>query len=871
MVSLLCFGCLFVIKKAENACSTGRIRLLTNCWSRVHGSMDDQILIHLQNLATVLEREKDPYRMMDQAVAKLMDFFGADGGWLLYPCDLDSPSCHIKFASTREGFRDTFSDHYRLPFKGELATCLGELFESEKPLVRVAADDQFLFEEVLGSCGVKSQLAMVVRMNKVRPWVIGLHQCSSARVWSPSEVDFFHYAVDRIRDGFNAKFYLRENDKSQGKLKNKKGGFVWSEKRFRSFFNISNISLCLGDFSTLGSFFDKLRKSGVTELNGALKDHFADLKKMLSIFRDFEMNRATLDLFEASDKQQLSFTIHKCFTRETLFELVKILEALYAGEGHITVEVPFKTLKGKFIDTILSVDVLSGMEPDEILVSITDISVQKESERKLMASIEQYRQLLETAHDAIFLIDTESGKILDANQKAAELLGRPVVEIIGQHRTVLHAPEDWRHYREIFETQFEHEVSVSHCETAVLNADGYKVPVEISASRSAIYGRSVILGIFHDIGGRLKNAERQNLLVTAIEKIDESVVITDPLGNIEYVNSAFENLSGYSSDEALGGKPNLLRSGVHEDGHYLHLWQTISNGDVWRGQFVNRKKDGTLYQEDVTITPVLDSKGRVQHYVAVKRDITKQVATEEQQRQSQKMQAIGTLSGGIAHDFNNILTPIMGFAEMSILLVDGNEALRANLLEIVNAADRAGKLIDQILSFSKQTEKKTASLGARAIVEEVLVFLRASLPACIEIVQEMDSDAKVRVDPTQLHQVIMNLCTNAYQALCDEGGVIKVSLRSVTLGKRQGVEIGKLSHRKYIRLRVEDNGRGIPKEYVNRIFDPYFTTRDINEGHGFGLSVVYGIVNEYGGAVIVNSEPGQGSCFDVYLPEVDSS
>ncbi len=832
--------------------------------------MNDHVLTYLQDLARVLDIEKDPYKMMEQAVAKLKQIFTADSGWLLYPCDLQSSTCHVKYALTSPGIYHTFADHEDLSMQGVFCKSLEEMFLSDAPITTIADGKTGLFYEKKGQCSIKSQLAMVVRMKNVRPWVIGLHQCSSARIWTPHDVDLFQYAVKRISDAFDSKFLDQQSGNVRKPRSKKDSESVWSERRFRSLFHISSISFCLGDFSAMEKSFERLRNAGVTDLDKTFNIHFSNLKKVLDILRYFEINRATLDLFQATDKHELTFAFHRCFTNRTLVALIAILEALYVKKKHIAIEVPFKTLKGKKIDTILCVDVLAGEDSKKVLVSITDISEQKDSERKLLTSIEKYRQLLETANDAIFIIDAESGIILEANQKAGELLGRVVVELVGQNKSELHTPEDWHQYKDIFETQFKHDRTIEQRQTFVLHADGSKVPVEISASKTSMNGQEIILGIFHDISGRLEHIKRQNLLATAIEKIDESLIITDPLGHIEYVNSAFEEVSGFTSDEVLGQKPNLMKSGVQEEAHYQMMWQTISNGDVWRGQLVNKKKDGGMYMEDVTITPVQDSFSKVQHYVAVKRDITKQVAIENHLRQSQKMQAIGTLAGGIAHDFNNILTPIMGFAEMSLLRAADDEVLQTNLEEVVKAADRAGKLIDQILSFSKQTEKKSASLKAKTVIEEVFNFLRASLPSSVTIYQDIESEAKIRVDPTQLHQVVMNLCTNAYQAIGAEDGMIRISLQSVTLGKREGVEMGHLNFGNYVLLRVEDNGRGIPKEFIDRVFDPYFTTRDVNEGHGLGLSVVHGIINEYGGAVLVNSEPGKGSCFDVYLPEIEA-
>ncbi len=256
------------------------------------------------------------------------------------------------------------------------------------------------------------------------------------------------------------------------------------------------------------------------------------------------------------------------------------------------------------------------------------------------------------------------------------------------------------------------------------------------------------------------------------------------------------------------------------------------------------------------------------NYVAVKRDITQRLILENQIRQSQKMQAIGTLAGGVAHDFNNILTAILGYAELSQARCDNGSLIYKNLEEIIRASDRAAHLVDQILKFSRQSEKNVATLKISLIIKEVLKLLRASLPANIELTSDISNTIYVKADPTQIHQILMNLCTNAYQSLEGKRGVINIRLKSVTLNPSQGVKIGSLPHGQYACIQVTDNGIGIPESLHQRIFEPYFTTKKINEGTGLGLSVVHGIVNDHGGAVALQSTPGKGSCFSVYLPEV---
>jgi len=405
-------------------------------------------------------------------------------------------------------------------------------------------------------------------------------------------------------------------------------------------------------------------------------------------------------------------------------------------------------------------------------------------------------------------------------------------------------------------------------ETELLKVTGGVVAVILHVDVLPAPDSHMVLISVTDISERKKAEEKRRLLSTAVEQSDESVLITDPQGIIEYINPAFERVTGYSKKEILGKKPNILKSGQMPEYQYRLLWQEITQGRVWRGKLLNKKKDGSSFTEDVIITPVKNRSNEITHFVAVKRDITRQDQLENLVRQSQKMQAIGTLAGGIAHDFNNILTAILGFAELSLILCKDDDVLKSNLSEIITASERAGNLINQILTFSRQTEKSVSLLRIDPIVKEVLKLLRASLPTNVAITADIRSKALVRADPTQIHQVVMNLCTNAFQAIGDHNGWIRVTLDDTRLGTYEGVNLGNLPAGPYVTLKVEDNGRGIAKEQMNRIFEPYFTTRDKNEGTGLGLSVVHGIINDHAGAIDVYSSPGKGSCFTVYLPRI---
>ncbi|MBM9510757.1 PAS domain-containing hybrid sensor histidine kinase/response regulator [Desulfogranum marinum] len=638
---------------------------------------------------------------------------------------------------------------------------------------------------------------------------------------------------------------------------------------FQIFFQSGQIARWLIDFEALHLECENLRRLELSDLDAYLSAERQLQEKGVALLQSLAVNTSMLALFAVKSETDFKLRMPSLFSTDKTDILRKVTSLLLHEKKNACFEAQLSQQdKGRLYFTVY-MDFLPEEGKHVAMLSFVDITEERYLISQLQESMEKYRMLITAANDAIILIDCAMNKILEVNPQAVILFSRQPESMVGSDHALLYPKEERATYRRYYQQQLQSEDNAASLDTAISGGDGELVPVQIHLASAEIGERRVALVTFHDLRNRLKLEERRRLLATAVEQAAESIMITDLSGTIEYVNPAFEEVSGYDITEVVGRSPKMLRSSETSRMETNLMWQEISKGQVWRGTFTNRRKDGSLYKEEATITPVKDGQGAIRHYVAVKRDITRQLTLENQVRQSQKMQAIGTLAGGVAHDFNNILTAILGYAELSQALSQENTVLHDNLGEVIRGAERAGKLINQILQFSRQSEKSVSTLQIDLIVNEVLKLLRASLPANIEIIANLAKGAMVKADPTQMHQVVLNLCTNAFQVLEETGGEIKVGLEEVVLTPRQGLEIGNLSPGAYVCITVEDNGKGIPKEYISRIFEPYFTTKPQNEGTGLGLSVVHGIVNDHRGAVKVESTVGKGTKFSLYIPAAD--
>jgi PAS domain S-box-containing protein len=386
-----------------------------------------------------------------------------------------------------------------------------------------------------------------------------------------------------------------------------------------------------------------------------------------------------------------------------------------------------------------------------------------------------------------------------------------------------------------------------------------------------------LIGYFRNVTNRMKSElalrESEERFRRALENIPDVVVIYGSDLKIRYTNAATSRITGRPVSDFIGKREEEIWPPEVYETYLPTLKQALSTKVVQSLETQLAFPDGTVSYLIITCVPLLDEKGNVREILGITHDLTEHKNIEAQRqktealnRQAQKMESIGNLAGGIAHDFNNILSSIIGFTELAMDGVKKDSELDDNLLEVYNAAKRATALVKQILVFSRQTDEEIKPVQIGPIVKEVLQFIRASIPTSIEIKQNIENNSVVKANATQVHQIFMNLCTNAAHAMDENGGTLEIALKDVVVEKSQAYSSHDLKAGTYLEATVTDTGHGIAPEIIGTIFEPYFTTKELGEGTGMGLAMVHGIVEGYGGKIGVESLLGKGTTFSIYLP-----
>lgn len=493
--------------------------------------------------------------------------------------------------------------------------------------------------------------------------------------------------------------------------------------------------------------------------------------------------------------------------------------------------------------------------------------VAKRSEEQRLRTVEeQLAGLLDLAPMGVFLLGV-GNTVIYANREATLMVADN-----GENKVVGRCFIDFLHpdSRRVVEESLGEPATgraMSVDAVRIRRTSGTIRDVVITATPYTLGRHPQYIVIVRDVTEERRSAARQRRLTAAVDQVKEAVLIADSQGSIDYVNAALGEMTGYTREECAGQPVRMLWA-REQDAHFdQKIEDVVDLGEVWRGRIVNQRKDGSLFVAAATVSPVRDAKGMVTHFVLVQRDITHDVEIESRMRQAQKMEAIGTLAGGIAHDFNNILGGIIGFTDMALLQSMPDTEIHNNLLHIRQGGKRAADLVQQILTFSRQSAVEKAPVTVAPLIKESLRLMRATLPTTIDITQELlATDLMVMAAPVQIQQIVMNLCANAFYSMREKGGHL-----TIRLAQRRGEAAGKEEGNggDWIVLHVEDTGKGMDSEILQRIFTPFFTTKEPGEGTGMGLSVVHGIVQELGGQISVQSQPGQGTVFTVLLPVVE--
>jgi PAS domain S-box-containing protein len=544
-----------------------------------------------------------------------------------------------------------------------------------------------------------------------------------------------------------------------------------------------------------------------------------------------------------------------------------------------------------------------------VLAFLPDVTQLRQTEAALLKSEIRFQMIAENTGDLILLseglkktifVNSALTKLLGLQQNG--LQGRPITEIFHpKYRSALS-----RLWNRIQAGQ-----NVAPQETILIKQDGSHLPTEISCFAIAQENSPPYLGaILRDISVRkaaeyeleqYRNSlekivgERTSELTQANAKLQQTIInqelaeerLSQEKNTLEAVFSAMsDGLSVHDRDFKILFQNRVLTKRYGDcAGQLCHaayhgretpckncgLQSCIKDGAPHWFEMNETTDQGNLFFE-IGMSPVRDGKGAIIAAVEVIRDITDQKRLADQLLQAQKMEAIGTLAGGIAHDFNNILTAILGYAELSKFDIDPASDLSSNLTEIISASRRAGDLIRQILTFSRKAEFKKQPLQIQSVVKEALKLLRGTIPSTIDIRPEIAGDCgAILADVTQIHQVIMNLCTNAYHAMQQHGGILIVRAQNTVINGDTSEPPAGLAPGNYVRLAVSDTGHGMDEATLDRVFDPYFTTKKQGEGTGLGLATVHGIVKNHGGVISVKSTVNEGTTFDIYFPQVEAA
>jgi PAS domain S-box-containing protein len=492
---------------------------------------------------------------------------------------------------------------------------------------------------------------------------------------------------------------------------------------------------------------------------------------------------------------------------------------------------------------------------------------QKRAEEAIQQSEHKYRHLFESLSEAAFLIDAKSRRILDVNLCGEKLLGRTRTEILGMSEANLFPPNESADYCAKLVSPGAR-ANGELDEAQVQSKDGTRIPVRVSLAPIELYGRDLILALMADITERKSAEERLLEQADIINRAQDAIVIRNFADyRVTFWNVGAERLYGWTASEAIGRSIVDLVAADPQD--VETFTKVIGATGEFSGEVKQRTKDGKEIIIDGRATLISNPDGTPRSVLLINTDITEQKKLETQLLRAQRLESIGTLASGVAHDLNNILTPILMCAQtLRDDLADEDRQSAISLIE--ESAQRGASVVKQVLTFARGVEGERVLIKPNHLIEELVDIAGKTFPKSIEISCRYPENLwSIEGDPTQLHQVLLNLCVNARDAMPDGGSLI-LAAENFTVDEHYAAMVPDLEAGPYVILSVTDSGSGMPRATIDKIFDPFFTTKDVGKGTGLGLSTALGIVKSHGGLISVYSEIGKGTTFKIFLPATTS-
>ncbi|MBK6454570.1 MAG: PAS domain S-box protein [Gemmatimonadetes bacterium] len=780
----------------------------------------------LDRVQRVMHGANDLEQEIGDVLGEVLSIFGSDRAWLVYPCDPVSTTWRSVVERTVPAFPPALPSEVDIPMTPEVAAdflrarmtdgaiCLGP--NTEPPL-----------DEGASRYGIRSQMTMALYPAADRPYVFGIHQCSEGRSWNAHEQRLFVEIGRRISDGLNRLLILRRLRASEGRLAEAQriahvghwecdlvtGRVNWSDETYRIFGH----------------------EPGTIELTAA----------------------AWTDMIHPDDRARREDAVQAAIRTGAPYE---VEYRLVHPSGAL-----------RTVACAGNVWAADDGTPLRTFGVIQDITDRRHVERELRRSEARFRVFADHATDAFFLHDS-GGRILDANRQACESLGYSRDALVGQLPS-------------IFDDEF-HLLDLESLGRSLLSGqticfdsrhrrrDGSTFPVEVRLRPFKESGLLHSVSLARDITDRMRAEmalrESHALLQSVIEGTSDAVFVKDVAGRYLMMNAAAARLLGCAPENATGkSDEELLPAGMDEAHRSRELDVMASAREQTYEHVVSlHGHSRTLL---TTTGPYRDARGNVIGVVAISRDVTELKRMEGQLRQAQKMEAVGQLAGGVAHDFNNLLTVINGYSNLLLNQLEPGDPDRDLIAEIRHAGERAETLTRQLLAFSRKQVLQPQVVRLNAVLEDLHKLLRRLIGEDVDIVLSLDPDLGLtKVDPAQFEQAIINIAVNARDAM-PGGGRLRIDTGNAELDDAYAAEFPGVRPGRYLRITLRDSGVGMDATTSARVFEPFFTTKVQGKGTGLGLAMVYGFVTQSGGHIEVQSEPGNGTAFHVYLPRDDST